>query len=66
MAEIVNLRRRRKQAQRAVKDEAAAENRARFGLTKAERQAKTLESRRSGRMLDGHLREAPSESDERR
>jgi hypothetical protein len=57
LGDIINLRRVRKAKARKTTAEAAAENRARFGRPRAERevaeQAQTLESRR----LDGHFRE---------
>lgn len=52
-AEIVNLRRARKEKARLAKAEQQAQNRARFGRTKAEREKEALEKARSVRELDG-------------
>ena len=57
MAEIVNLRRVKKQRARAEAAEQAAANRAKFGRSKAEKQADTLEARRAAKVLDGVKRE---------
>ncbi|MEE9209246.1 MAG: DUF4169 family protein [Kiloniellales bacterium] len=53
MAEIVNLRRARKDKARAAKDARAVENRTRFGRTKAEKHAIAAERRRAETGLDG-------------
>lgn len=52
MAEIVNLKNRRKLAERAAKDAQAEQNRARFGRTKAEKALDTAERQRARRDLD--------------
>jgi hypothetical protein len=52
MAEIVNLRQARKHKQRVDKDRQAAENRAKFGRTKGEKQRAVTESERGRRQLD--------------
>lgn len=54
MGDVVNLRREKKRAARAVKAEAAAENRARFGRTKTEKRSDDAERRKAARVLDGH------------
>jgi hypothetical protein len=59
MAEIVNLRQHRKRKARARKEEAAAENRARFGMTKAERERNAATRTKEQRNLDGHRRDPP-------
>lgn len=51
MSDIVNLRQARKARARAEKEKQAADNRLRFGMTKAERQA--AERQRSS--LDRHV-----------
>lgn len=56
-AEIVNLRRARKDKLRADREKEAAENRRRFGRTKAEKAAEAAERDRAGRAIDGHRRE---------
>ncbi len=53
MAEIVNLRRARKGKARLEKDARAADNRVRFGRTKAEKRESEAESRRADQELDG-------------
>lgn len=57
-AEIVNLRRARKAKAKAGKVEKSAENRARFGRTKAEREREALEQARVRRAFEGAEREA--------
>ncbi len=53
MAEIVNLRRARKGKARAEKEALAADNRVRFGRTKAEKRQSEAERRRVEQKLDG-------------
>lgn len=60
MAEIINLREARKKRARAEKERTAANNRARFGRTKAERTGEAAETLRLTRDLDGKRREAPA------
>lgn len=57
MAEIVNLRRARKARDRVSDDARAAENRAKFGRTKAERERIDAEGKLGMSRLDGHKRE---------
>ena len=52
MADVVNLRQRRKQKTREEQDKAAAENRARFGRPKAERTRERAESLRARAELE--------------
>lgn len=52
MADIVNLNRYRKQRTQAKRDQAASENRARFGRTKAERKRDENNSERIRRLID--------------
>ncbi|MGX1306670.1 vacuolar-type H+-ATPase subunit E/Vma4 [Amorphus suaedae] len=54
MAEIVNLRSARKARMRADEKDRAAENRARHGLTKAEKQAEAARRTQSETHLDRH------------
>ena len=56
MAEIVNLRRVRKEKARADKERAAEINRTTFGRTKAEKLATKAEREAAARKLDGHKR----------
>jgi len=53
MADVVNLRQARKRKVRADKEARAAENRERFGRSKAERRREEAQ-----RMLDHHLLDA--------
>ncbi len=53
MAEIVNLRRARKEKARAKKDAQAAGNRTRFGRTKAAKREVEAEQTRAETALDG-------------
>lgn len=53
MAEIVNLRMARKARARAAAQGTAAANRAKSGLTKAEKVASERESARNDRTLEG-------------
>jgi len=53
MAEIVNLRRARKDKARAAKDAQATENRTRFGRGKAEKRETETERAQSETALDG-------------
>lgn len=56
-AEIVNLRKARKARDRVAKEKRAAENRVRFGRTKAERALTKAEETLASRRLDARLRE---------
>ncbi|MGD9739351.1 MAG: DUF4169 family protein [Bauldia sp.] len=57
MAEIVNLRRARKDKARAEKERKAEANRVAFGRTKAEKAASEAEKAAVSRRLDGHRRD---------
>lgn len=57
MGDVINLRSARKAKARAAATAQAAANRAKFGRTKAERQAETLEKRRVERLLDDAKRD---------
>lgn len=57
MAKIVNLRMARKARARTVTEQKAAENRAKFGRTKAEKAVQRAEAEREARALDGTRRE---------
>jgi len=52
VGEIVNLRLAKKRKARQAKDEIAAENRMRFGRTKAEKQFEREANRKTERFLD--------------
>jgi hypothetical protein len=54
MAEIVNLRRIRKQKARTEAEKAAAQNRIAFGRTKAERSLTEAQRDKAARHIDGH------------
>jgi len=57
MAEIVNLNRARKAKARVDATKQAEANRAKFGRTKAEREAEAAEQARRKALLDGAKRE---------
>lgn len=61
MGDIINLRQARKAKARADKDRLAQSNRAKFGRTKAERQAQSLEEERKNRQIEGALRDNKGE-----
>jgi hypothetical protein len=54
MAEIINLRRFRKDKERNAKEKDADENRRRFGLPKSERERVKAEKDLTARRLDAH------------
>jgi hypothetical protein len=54
MAEIINLRRVRKQRARQEGEQQAQQNRIAFGRTKAERSLTEAERDKAARTLDGH------------
>lgn len=57
MSRIVNLNRARKDRARTEKRSEADANAAKFGRTKAERQAEAARTAREAAILDGHKRE---------
>lgn len=57
MAEIINLNKARKARARTQRELRAQENRARFGRTRAEKEAETAEKARIGRLLDDAKRD---------
>lgn len=56
-ADIINLRQARKAKARGEKEKNAAENRAKFGRTKAERIATSSDAERNRRVVDGARRD---------
>jgi hypothetical protein len=56
-AEIINLRQERKRREREARAAEAAENRVKFGRTRAEREQEALGEARARQNLDSHLRE---------
>jgi len=60
VAEIVNLRRVKKQRERAAAASQAAENRVRHGLTGAQKRTDRMEQTRRQALLDGMRREDDS------
>jgi Domain of unknown function (DUF4169) len=56
MADIINLRRVRKQKIRDESADAAAANRAKFGRSKSEKKLAAAEQKLSQQNLDGHQR----------
>jgi hypothetical protein len=61
MSDLVNLRLVRKRRAREAADRLAAEQRARFGRSKAETQAEAERRALAARVLDGHRRDRPDE-----
>lgn len=61
MGEIINLRQARKQQERARRAAEAAENRATFGRTAAEKRTDVLEAERRRRTQDGARLEGDGE-----
>lgn len=61
MAEIVNLRRARKQRARQEAEQQAQQNRIAFGRTKAERNLTEAERDKAARTLDGHRLAPPDD-----
>ena len=61
MAEIVNLRRARKQRARQEAEQQAQQNRIAFGRTKAERSLTQAERDKAARTLDGHRLAPPDD-----
>ena len=61
-ADIINLRQARKRRQRVAEAAEAAENRTRFGRTRAERERDELAESQAKRTLDGHLREREADA----
>lgn len=57
MAEPINLNRARKAREKAAARATAAENRVRFGRTRAEKDAARAEAERAARVLDGAERD---------
>ena len=57
MADIVSLSKARKSKARAEKDATAAENRVKFGRTKAEKAKEQVERSITEKIIDGHKRE---------
>lgn len=65
MAEIINLRRARKDRARVAREKTADENRVRFGRTKAEREQAEQNAALAERRLEGHRRIDDAEASDR-
>jgi hypothetical protein len=59
MAEIVNLRTVRKRKARAEREAGAAENRALYGRTKADKERDRAVQKKSRDFIEGHFRRRP-------
>lgn len=57
MAEIINLRAKRKEADRKAARAQGDANAAKFGRTKAERELEAARAAKAARSLDGHKRD---------
>ena len=55
--DVINLKRARKQREKAEDEAKAAANRAKFGMSKAEKLKLRSEAARDEKNLDGHKRE---------
>jgi hypothetical protein len=64
MAEIVNLRRARKQRDRLAAEKQAGQNRLSFGRSRAERALSEAERDKADRHVDGHRRDRPDSEPE--
>jgi len=64
MADILNLRRFRKIRNREKAAQTAAENRSRFGKTKAEKSSEILTNLRDNKHLEGHRLNVDKEPDD--
>jgi hypothetical protein len=60
MAEIINLRQARKARKRVDDAQQAAENRAKFGRTRGEKERDRIEAERQARFIEGAMREEDS------
>ncbi|WP_240796882.1 DUF4169 family protein [Terasakiella sp. SH-1] len=54
LAEIINLRQKRKQKARLDKDKRAEENRVKFGRTKAQKKKEAFEAGKQKQSVDDH------------
>jgi hypothetical protein len=63
MSEIVNLRHARKLRERAKAASQAAENRARFGARKVDKDLEAARQAQAERRIDGHRRENGGDAD---
>ena len=61
MSDIINFNQKRKAKMRADKEVKAAENRYKFGRTKAEKQLEKLKAEKAARALEGHKRDKDEE-----
>ena len=59
---VVNLNKARKQKARAQKEERAAQNRLKFGQSKAEREITSAQTKNADRKLDRHLLDKDDDS----
>ncbi|RYD96268.1 MAG: DUF4169 family protein [Sphingobacteriales bacterium] len=57
MADIINLRTARKQKARDAKEAQSAQNRLKFGRTRAEKELSKATSELDAKRIDGHKRE---------
>lgn len=60
-ADIVNLRRARKERTRTERQAKAAENRRVFGRTKAEKDKAAAEREQADRLIEAHRRDRPKD-----
>lgn len=63
MGDVINLRQARKRRDKTAASRLAEQNRAKFGRTKAERQAQQAEAERLTRQVDGARRDLSGETE---
>ncbi len=61
MSEVINFKQKRKAKARSDKEKTAAENRVKYGRTKAEKSAEKLRSEMAKKKIEGHKREGEEE-----
>lgn len=61
MADVINLKHKRKDKARSEKEKTAAENRRKFGRTKQEKQLEKAKTDKAQRHIEGHKRETEEE-----
>ncbi len=62
MAEVINLKQKRKAKTRSEKEIKASENRVKYGRTKEEKNAEKLKAEKEQKYLQGHKRELNEEN----
>jgi len=63
MTTPINLNKARKAKEKADAEQRAKENRAKFGLTKAEKKLEAAKAEKQAKLTEGHRRERPDTKD---